>query len=64
VFTLQPGQFTPVIQTKYGFHIVEVVERQLEHPLTPDALLALQHLALENWVVEHQEQGTIEVLLN
>lgn len=27
-FTLQPGEISPVIETKYGFHIIQLIERR------------------------------------
>ena len=32
VFALQPGEFTPIIQTAYGYQIVQVVEREADAP--------------------------------
>ena len=58
VFALQTGAYTDIIATDAGFHIFKVVERG-EHPLSPDALLTVQELALRNWVVEQRAKGEI-----
>jgi len=58
-FNLQVGQFSDVIQTDAGFHIIKVLERDAQHPLSPDAYLALQELALKNWVAQQRSQAVI-----
>jgi peptidyl-prolyl cis-trans isomerase C len=58
VFTLQAGAYTDIIMTDAGFHIFKAVERG-EHPLSPDALLTVQELALRNWVAEQRAKSEI-----
>ena len=58
-FSLQPGQYSQVIQTDAGYHIILVVERDPAHPLSPDARLALQIKALEDWLVQQRARSTI-----
>ena len=58
VFALQAGAHSDVISTDAGFHIFKAVERA-DHLLTPDALLAMQELALENWIVEKRAKSNI-----
>lgn len=62
-FKLQPGEYSPVIETDYGFHIVQVVERDAQHELAPDARLQLQQAAVADWIAQQREQGDIEVLV-
>ncbi len=61
-FALQPGQYSPVVQTEIGYHIVEVLEREVR-PLAPDALRALQRSALEEWLQGQRADSQIEKLL-
>jgi len=61
VFGLQPGEYSQVIQTFAGYHIVQVIERDPQRLLEPDALLALQSLALNNWLQEQRSLSQIEV---
>jgi len=61
-FSIQPGEYTPVVKSSIGYHIVQVISRE-EHPLTPDARLTLQHSALSSWLEEQRKQSTIETLL-
>jgi peptidyl-prolyl cis-trans isomerase C len=62
-FALQPGQVSPMIQTDIGFHFVMVIERDASHPLSPDALLFIQHQALDNWLAQKRSEAKIEILV-
>jgi len=58
IFALQVGAYSDVIVTNAGFHIFKVIERG-DHPLTPDALLAMQELVLKKWVIEQRAKSNI-----
>ena len=58
-FALQAGQFSDVIQTRAGYHILFVVERDPAHPLSPDALLTLQERAIQDWLTQQRNESTI-----
>ncbi len=58
VFSLQPGQYTPVIATAAGFHIFKALERG-EHPLSPDALTRMQEIALKKWLEEKRAASNV-----
>lgn len=58
-FALQPGEYSDVIQTQAGYHILFVVERDPNHPLSPDALLTLQEHAIQNWLTQQRNKSTI-----
>jgi peptidyl-prolyl cis-trans isomerase C len=62
-FSLQPDQFSDVIETSTGFHILQVIERDPQRTLTPDARLTLQTQALQNWLENQRKQSEIQVLL-
>lgn len=62
-FALQPGQFSPVVKSEIGYHIVQVIERETDHALQPDALRALQEKAYQDWLAQRRSQSKIEVLL-
>ena len=59
VFGLDVGQYSDVITTDVGFHIVRILARDPNHLLSPDALLALQEQALKNWVEEQQRLADV-----
>ncbi len=63
-FSLQPGQFSGIIPTSYGYHIVFVKERDSQHPLSPLALQFMQHNALDKWLSDMRVQSAVEILVS
>lgn len=60
-FNLTVGEYSDVIATDVGFHILRILARDPARPLSPDAKLALQELALKNWI--EQERGKASIIL-
>ncbi len=60
-FNLQPGQYSEIIETAFGFHIVQVVERDANHELSPEARLQLQQNALTEWLDQRRGSAQVEV---
>ncbi len=58
-FALQVGQYSDVIQTGAGYSIIKVLERDPNHPLSPDAYLALQQLALQDWIAKARASAKV-----
>jgi peptidyl-prolyl cis-trans isomerase C len=63
-FALTVGGHSEVIATDVGFHIVRVLERDPNHPLSPDAFLTLQENALKKWIEEQRQQAEIVLAPN
>jgi hypothetical protein len=62
-FSLPVGEYSGIIESEIGYHIVKVLARE-ERPLSQDALLTLQRHALHSWLAEKRESSTIEVLID
>jgi peptidyl-prolyl cis-trans isomerase C len=62
-FALQPGEYSQVIETRLGFHIVQVIERQADRLLEPDAQMVLQRLAIREWLEANRSQSKLEIFL-
>lgn len=60
-FSLQPGEYSPVVESSVGFHILYLVERDPSRPLSPDALLTLKEHTLLGWLTEQRNASTIVV---
>ncbi len=48
-FSLQPGQISPIIESPFGFHIVQVVERDPNREMSPEDLRWARTQAIEEW---------------
>ncbi len=59
-FSLEIGLPSDIIETEVGFHIIMVLEKETERPLSPDALLVLQEKALLDWLANARETSKIE----
>jgi peptidyl-prolyl cis-trans isomerase C len=62
-FGLQPGQYSQVIETDIGFHLLYLLDRDPEHQLLPDARRVLQVKAVQDWLSERRKQSEIQILL-
>jgi parvulin-like peptidyl-prolyl isomerase len=60
-FALQPGEYSDVIKAQAGYDILFVADRQPDRPLSPDALLALQERAIQDWLVQKRNDSSIQV---
>jgi hypothetical protein len=58
-FSLEPGQHSDVIKTEVGYHILMVLERDPQHPLSPDAYLVMQEKALGDWLAQKRTESDI-----
>jgi parvulin-like peptidyl-prolyl isomerase len=58
-FSMEVGEVSEIIPTDVGYHIIKVLERDENHPLSPDAYLALQERALRDWVAQQRLEATV-----
>ena len=61
VFLLEAGQYTPVLETEYGYQIIQVMERGPRH-LTQDAMISYQNRILSEWVSKQKNQSDLVIL--
>lgn len=62
-FSLEPGQYSQVIQTAVGYHILYLLEKDPQHPLQSDARRVLQVKSIQDWLSERRKQSDIQILL-
>lgn len=62
-FNLQPGETSQIIESSYGFHMIQVIERDPQHPLTEDAWQTLAHQAVQSWVLEQRQSADIQLFI-
>jgi len=60
-FSLQPENYSEIIETRVGFHILQVIERDPARLLDPDALLVMQEAALKTWIETRRSQSEIVI---
>ena len=59
VFGLETGETSELVKTEFGYHIVEVLEREVRE-LGPQWLEAFQQKAFNEWFAEQEELAEIE----
>ncbi len=62
-FALQPGEYSAVIQSDLGYHIIYVIDRDPQHILSTDGRRILQEAALTKWLEDSRAVSTIEILV-
>jgi parvulin-like peptidyl-prolyl isomerase len=63
-FALQPGEHTQVIKSEIGYHIVYVIERDANHPLSVNMRRILQERTLQEWLASAKAASSIQILVN
>jgi parvulin-like peptidyl-prolyl isomerase len=62
-FALSVDQISDVIQSPMGYHIVQVLERVQDKPLTEESWQALKEATFRRWVSELWAAAKIEILI-
>jgi len=57
------GEFSNVIRTEVGYHILYLVEKG-EHALRGEALRLFQQQALKQWLEEQRKTASVETFVN
>ena len=60
-FTLEPGGISEVIKTDIGYHIIQVIERDAQHKLAPDAFQHQKQQAIISWL--NEKRAVSEVVI-
>ncbi len=61
-FNIVVGQISDVIQTGFGYHIIQVLERDPARAVTPEMMLALRQEAFMSWLEAERARAQIEYL--
>jgi peptidyl-prolyl cis-trans isomerase C len=62
-FSLETGKYSDPVKSDIGWHIILVIEKDPAHELSPDALLSMQHQALNEWLTQRRSESTINILI-
>jgi hypothetical protein len=58
-FALQPGEIGGPVKTVYGWHLIQVLERDPDRPISVSMLQALRSRAFTRWLDEQRRTSTI-----
>jgi hypothetical protein len=53
-FALEPGAISEPVETEFGWHVIQILERDPERPLTDLQINRLQQTAEERWLAEQR----------
>jgi parvulin-like peptidyl-prolyl isomerase len=62
-FALQPGEFSEVIPSEIGFHIIQVIEIDPARLIPSELLLERQIQAVESWILDRRANSQIETFI-
>ncbi len=62
-FELSQGQYSEIIESGIGFHIIQVIEMQDDRPLIGDARRILLQRYINSWIAEQREKAEIVISL-
>ena len=59
-FVLQPGETSAPVQTSYGYHIINMIERDANRPLDEAMLEQKKSTALDDWLAEQRQSEAVQ----
>jgi parvulin-like peptidyl-prolyl isomerase len=59
-FALQPGQTSDLVQTSYGYHIINLIERDANRALDETMLEQKKAAALDDWLTEQRASEAVQ----
>ena len=59
-FALQPGQFSGVVGSALGYHLVQIIERDPARSVSPENLRLLQDRAVQEWIEDLWAQAVVQ----
>jgi hypothetical protein len=62
-FAMEPGAISEPVETEFGWHVIQVAERDPERPLTDLQIDRLQQAAEERWLEEQRAELTVNSTL-
>jgi peptidyl-prolyl cis-trans isomerase C len=62
-FSLEPGEYSQVIETSLGYHILQLIDHNPSRSLSPGARQELQAQALIRWLEVRRDQSEIVILV-
>ena len=59
IFSLNPNEYSPILETRLGYHIVQVLEHEQNEKLSPAAKRLIDAQAVTMWLIDRRAQSEI-----